>query len=49
MSKKNIVQLNNQYIQDENQKTRYEEAEASKRHRLMGIIKIGRASCRERV
>ena len=40
MSKKNIVQLNNQYIQDENQKTRYEEAEASKRHRLMGIIML---------
>lgn len=40
MSKKNIVQLNNQYIQDENQKTRYEEAEASKRHHLMGIIML---------
>ncbi|MCS4487982.1 FtsB family cell division protein [Streptococcus sciuri] len=40
MSKENIVQLNNQYIKDEHQKIRYEEAENSKRHRLIGVVML---------
>ena len=33
---KNIVQLNNQYIQDENQRRRYLEEERRKKNRFMG-------------
>ncbi|MFS1664155.1 FtsB family cell division protein [Streptococcus sp. zg-JUN1979] len=40
MSKKPVVQLNNQYITDEHQKKRYEEEQTSRRHRLMGIIML---------
>lgn len=40
MEKLNIVQLNNQYIKDENVKKRYEEEENRKRNRFMGWILI---------
>ncbi|MGT2961287.1 FtsB family cell division protein [Streptococcus caballi] len=40
MKKPNIVQLNNQYIKDENIKNRYEEEKTRKRNRLMGWILI---------
>ena len=33
---KNIVQLNNRFIQDENQRRRYVDQERRKRNRLMG-------------
>jgi septum formation initiator family len=37
---KNIVQLNNQYIQDENQRRRYLEQERRKKNRFMGWVLI---------
>ena len=37
---KNIVQLNNQYIQDENQRRRYLEEERRKQNRFMGWVLI---------
>lgn len=37
---KNIVQLNNQYIQDENQRRRYLEEERCKKNRFMGWVLI---------
>ena len=37
---KNIVQLNNQYIQDENQRRRYLEEERRKKNRFMGWVWI---------
>ena len=37
---KNIVQLNNQYIQDENQRRRYLEEERRKKNRFMGWVFI---------
>lgn len=37
---KNIVQLNNQYIQDENQRLRYLEEERRKKNRFMGWVLI---------
>ena len=37
---KNIVQLNNQYIQDENQRRRYLEEECRKKNRFMGWVLI---------
>ena len=40
MEKPNIVQLNNQYINDENTKKRYLEEENRKRHRFMGWILV---------
>ena len=40
MEKHNIVQLNNQYINDENTKKRYVEEENRKRNRFMGWILI---------
>lgn len=41
MSKKpSVVQLNNDFIQNENQRRRYEEEELSKRHRFIGIIMV---------
>lgn len=40
MSKPTIVQLNNQYIQDETIKKRYEAEENRKRNRFMGWILI---------
>lgn len=40
MEKPNIVQLNNQYINDENTKQRYVEEENRKRNRFMGWILI---------
>ena len=40
MEKPNIVQLNNQYINDENTKKRYVEEENRKRNRFMGWILI---------
>lgn len=40
MEKPNIVQLNNQYINDENTKKRYVEEEKRKRNRFMGWILI---------
>lgn len=40
MEKLNIVQLNNQYINDENTKKRYMEEENRKRNRFMGWILI---------
>ncbi len=40
MEKSNIVQLNNQYINDENTKKRYVEEENRKRNRFMGWILI---------
>ena len=36
----NIVQLNNQYIQDENQRRRYLEEERRKKNRFMGWVLI---------
>ena len=40
MEKPNIVQLNNQYITDDNTKKRYVEEENRKRNRFMGWILI---------
>ncbi|EHJ52879.1 FtsB family cell division protein [Streptococcus macacae] len=40
MEKPNIVQLNNQYINDENMKKRYEEEETRRRHRFIGWILV---------
>ncbi|MEX2785513.1 septum formation initiator family protein [Streptococcus sp. H49] len=40
MKKPNIVQLNNQYINDENLRKRYEEEETRRRNRFMGWILI---------
>lgn len=41
MSKKpSVVQLNNDFIQNENQRRRYEEEEISKRHRFIGYIMV---------
>lgn len=40
MSKQNIVQLNNQYIQDENLKSRYQEERIRKNNRFMGWVLI---------
>lgn len=37
---KNIVQLNNQYIKDENQRRRYIDEERKKRNRFMGWVLI---------
>ena len=37
---RNIVQLNNQYIQDENQRRRYLEEERRKKNRFMGWVLI---------
>lgn len=37
---KNIIQLNNQYIQDENQRRRYLEEERRKKNRFMGWVLI---------
>ena len=37
---KNLVQLNNQYIQDENQRRRYLEEERRKKNRFMGWVLI---------
>ena len=37
---KNIVQLNNQYIQNENQRRRYLEEERRKKNRFMGWVLI---------
>lgn len=37
---KNIVQLNNRYIQDENQRRRYLEEERRKKNRFMGWVLI---------
>ena len=37
---KHIVQLNNQYIQDENQRRRYLEEERRKKNRFMGWVLI---------
>ena len=37
---RNIVQLNNQYIQDENQRRRYLEEERRKKNRCMGWVLI---------
>ena len=37
---KNIVRLNNQYIQDENQRRRYLEEERRKKNRFMGWVLI---------
>ncbi|AND80250.1 FtsB family cell division protein [Streptococcus pantholopis] len=40
MKKPNVVQLNNQYINDENLRKRYEEEETRRRNRFMGWILI---------
>lgn len=41
MSKKpNVLQLNNQFIQDENQKRRFEDEELRRRHRFLGYILV---------
>lgn len=40
MSKPNVVQLNNQYINDENLKKRYEAEELRRKNRLMGWVLI---------
>lgn len=40
MEKPNIVQLNNQYINDENAKKRFEAAEIRRRHRFIGWVLI---------
>lgn len=41
MSKKSrVVQLNNQYIQDELMRQRYEEDELKKRHRFLGLAMV---------
>ena len=37
---KNIVQLNNRFIQDENQRRRYVDQERRKRNRFMGWVLI---------
>lgn len=41
MSKKTVVQLNNQYIQDENLRQRYQVEKARKSNRFMGLVLIG--------
>ncbi|MGT2828974.1 septum formation initiator family protein [Streptococcus hillyeri] len=38
--KQSIVQLNNEFIQNENQRLRFEEEEISKRHRFIGFIMV---------
>ncbi|MBM7635858.1 FtsB family cell division protein [Streptococcus saliviloxodontae] len=38
--KPSIVQLNNTYIQDENQRKRYEEEETKRRNRFMGWVML---------
>ena len=40
MKKPNIVQLNNQYITDENLKKRYREEENLKKNRFMGTVLV---------
>lgn len=40
MKKPNIVQLNNQYITDENFKKRYKEEENRKKNRFMGTVLV---------
>lgn len=40
MEKPNVVQLNNQYIKDENMRKRYEEEENRKKNRFMGTVLI---------
>lgn len=40
MKKPNIVQLNNQYITDENLKKRYREEENRKKNRFMGTVLV---------
>lgn len=40
MKKPSIVQLNNKFIKDENQKKRFEEEELKKRNRFMGWILV---------
>lgn len=40
MKKPSIVQLNNKYIKNENQKKRFEEEESQKRNRFMGWILV---------
>ncbi|EFR45231.1 FtsB family cell division protein [Streptococcus pseudoporcinus] len=40
MKKPSIVQLNNKFIKDENQKKRFEEEELQKRNRFMGWILV---------
>ena len=40
MKKPNIVQLNNQYITDENLKKRYKEEENRKKNRFMGTVLV---------
>ena len=40
MKKPNIVQLNNQFINDENLKKHYEEDEVRKRNRFIGWILV---------
>lgn len=41
MSKKTVVQLNNQYIQDENLRQRYQVEKARKSNRFIGLVLIG--------
>ncbi|MBM7641870.1 FtsB family cell division protein [Streptococcus loxodontisalivarius] len=38
--KPSVVQLNNDYIQDENQRKRYEEEEIKRRNRFMGWVML---------
>lgn len=40
MKKPKIVQINNQFIQDENLKKRYEVAETKKQHRFLGMTMV---------
>lgn len=40
MKKSSVVQLNNDYIKDENQKQRFEEEEIRQKNRMMGWILI---------
>ncbi|MGT2772206.1 FtsB family cell division protein [Streptococcus marimammalium] len=40
MKKPNIVQLNNDFIKDANQRKRFEEEEIRKHHRFIGLILI---------
>lgn len=41
MSRKTVVQLNNQYIQDEHLRQRYQDERNRKNNRLMGFILVG--------
>lgn len=41
MSSKTVVQLNNQYIQDEHLRQRYQDERNRKNNRLMGFILVG--------